>query len=314
MLHEMDETPVDVWALLQRPSELPLPAAVLTLAWAFLFGACWGSFTNVVIARVPEGLSVVRPRSRCPKCGTQIAGYDNIPVLSWILLRGKCRACRAPISPRYPFIEFLVGLIAMALVARFGWNLHALELFTFATILVAIAFIDLDTWTVPDPTWIALIVSGIGFGVAGPALGVTTWDSLWERLIGGVGAGLAFSLLIVVFTGVLRRVGRIGPDDWAMGWGDPLILVGIGCYLGWRLLPLVVFLASVQGSVVGIVLFVAGGLKGDKPVSETDDWVPPKAAVPFGPFLALGAIEAAFFGDAFLARLFDGSLGFIAGG
>jgi leader peptidase (prepilin peptidase) / N-methyltransferase len=296
----------NLWADLQylagRPADLPPPLGFLSLLWAFAIGACWGSFTNVVIARVPEGMSVVSPRSRCPKCGTQIAAFDNIPVVSWVVLRGKCRACRAPISPRYPFIEALVGLLAMAIVARHGFSLPALELFTFATILVAIAFVDLDTWTVPHPLWIALAVAGLGFGAASSAL-AGDWWVLLDRAIGAAGAGLLLSALIVVATGVLRRTGRLTGDQTAMGWGDPLILIGVGAFLGWRLLPLVVFLAAVAGSVVGIALKARGGLKGEEPVSETDDWIPPRDAVPFGPFLALGALAAAFFGDGLLARL-----------
>lgn len=288
--------------LAQRPSELPPVLALLSLVWAFGFGACWGSFTNVVIARVPEGLSVVKPRSRCPKCGTQIGAVDNIPIVSWLLLRGRCRACQAPISPRYPFIELLVGLFAMALVARFGWTLESLELFTFAVVLTAIAFVDLDTWTVPHPLWIALTVAGFGFGGATAAL-TASWDPLVERGIGAAAAAIFLGALIVAATAILRRTGRLAGDQTAMGWGDPLILVGIGAFLGWRALPLVLFLASFQGAIVGIALRARGGLQGDKPVSETDDWVPPAGAVPFGPFLALGALEAAFFADDLFARV-----------
>lgn len=298
--------PGDFFATLEliarRPTELPPVLALMSLAWAFVFGACWGSFTNVVIARVPEGLSVVTPRSRCPRCGTQIGAADNIPVLSWLVLRGRCRACKARISPRYPFIELLVGLFGMALVARHGWSLQSLELFTFAVLLVAIAFVDLDTWTVPHPLWISLVVAGFGFGIASAVVS-GGFDSLIDRAIGAAAAGLFLGALIVAATAVLRRTGRLDGDQTAMGWGDPLILIGIGAFLGWRHLPLVLFLASLQGAVVGIALRARGGLQGDKPVSETDDWIPPKGAVPFGPFLALGALEAAFFADDLLARL-----------
>lgn len=287
----------------ERPSELPAVLAGFSLAWAFAFAACWGSFTNVVIARVPEGMSVVRPRSRCPKCGAGIAAYDNIPVLSWVLLRGRCRACKAPISPRYPLIEFLIGFIGLTLVARHGWGLESLELFVFATILVAIAFVDLDTWTVPHPLWIALVVTGFGFGTIVAATGDEGWGPLIDRGIGAAGAGVLLGAITVVFTGILRRTGRLRGDEWAMGGGDPLIMIGIGAYLGWRILPLVLFLASLQGAVVGLVLKARGGLRGDAPVSDSDDWIPPANAVPFGPFLALGALEGAFFGDALAGYL-----------
>src|SRR5688500_11806384 len=119
----------DLRIFMTPPAELPPVVAFFSLAVAFGFAACWGSFTNVVIVRVPEGKSVVTPRSRCPKCNTMIAGYDNIPVRSWLLLRGKCRSCKTTISARYPFVELLVGVAGMACVARFGWSLPALEMF-----------------------------------------------------------------------------------------------------------------------------------------------------------------------------------------
>lgn len=288
--------------LLQRPVELPPALAIASLAFAFVVGACWGSFLNVVIARVPAGQSVVTPRSRCPRCGTQIAAWDNLPVLSWILLRGRCRSCQAPISPRYPMIELLIGMAGAAVVARAGWSLQALELFVLVCLLTAIAFVDLDTWTVPHPLWIALVVSGLGFAVV-QMLEHSSVEILVDRAIAAAGGGLLIGAVVIAATGIFRRTGRIGPDETAMGWGDPLIVVGIGAFLGWRLLPVVVFFASVQGVLIGAILRARGNLKGDKPVSETDDWVPPAGAVPFGPFLALGALEAAFFGDAALAWL-----------
>lgn len=304
---------IDDWRIfLEVPADLPPLVATAILAWTFFVGSCIGSFLNVVIARVPKGMSVVRPRSRCPKCEKPISGFDNIPVASWFILRGKCRTCKTSISFRYPFIEMLMGLAAMAAVARFGIGIYALELFTFTAILTAIAFVDVDTWTVPHPLWISLAVSGIAFAAAHSFILEEGTDLLLERVIGAVGAGVFLGALVVVATGVLRRTGRLTGDQTAMGWGDPLILVGIGAFLGWRLLPLAVFLGSLQGSIVAIALRARGGLpQGDKPVSDDDDWIPPKNAVPFGPFLALAAMQAAFFGDALLARLLP-LLGFAA--
>ena len=290
------------WFLLKRPAELPAPLALASLAFAFVVGACWGSFLNVVIARVPEGISVVSPRSRCPKCGSPIAAWDNVPILSWLALRGKCRSCQAPISARYPMIELVIAMAAAAVVARAGWSLQALELFVLVCLLTAIAFVDLDTWTVPHPLWIALVATGLGFGVV-QMLEESSVELLVSRLIGAAGGGLLLGAVVVAATGIFRRTGRIGPEETAMGWGDPLIVVGVGAYLGWRLLPVVVFFASVQGALVGLILRARGSLQGDKPVSPTDDWVPPAGAVPFGPFLALGALEAAFFGDVALRHL-----------
>lgn len=337
---------MDDWRIfLELPANLPPVVAAVLLAWSFFVGSCIGSFLNVVIARVPKGMSVVRPRSRCPRCEKPISGFDNIPVASWFILRGKCRSCQSPISVRYPFIEMLMGLAAMAAVARYGIGLQAIELFTFTAILTAIAFVDIDTWSVPEPLFISLIASGLVFGGlafltesgdgSGGAVSGLTIDGqelapfsasakelFIDRLIGAVGAGLFLSALVIASTRILRLVGsrmengvqvkgRIGPNDTAMGWGDPWILVGVGAFLGWRVLPLVLFLASLQGSVVGVALILyskvrpggAGLPQGDKPVSDDDDWIPPKNAVPFGPFLALAAMQAAFFGDALLALL-----------
>lgn len=297
----MDDLALELPLLLRRPSELPPALALSSLALAFTVAACWGSFLNVVIARVPAGISVVTPRSRCPKCGAPVAAWDNLPLLSWIMLRARCRACKAPISPRYPLIELVIGLAGAAVVARAGWSLEALELFVFVWLLTAIAFIDLDTWTVPHPLWAGLVVSGIAFGFA-RMITHSSVETLVDRAIGAVAGGGLLGAVVVAATGIFRRTGRIAADQTAMGWGDPLILAGIGSYLGWRLLTVVILFASVQGVVAALLVRARGGLKGDQPVSETDDWVPPAGAVPFGPFLALGALEAAFFGDAALSR------------
>ena len=291
------------------PRELPTPLAVFVLISAFGFGSLWGSFLNVVIARVPKGISVVTPRSRCPKCENQIAAVDNVPILSWIILRAKCRHCQTPISVRYPFVELLGGVAGAAAVARYGATLPGLELFVFMMVLIAISFIDLDTFTVPTSLVVALTASGLGFGVLrwlvlGPeAQGGLGSGDVVDRLIGAAGAGILLASVVVIATGIIRRVSpdRLPEGETAMGWGDPLILVGLGASLGWQLIPLTLFLASVAGSVVGIAAKASGKLK-DRPALD-DGWVPPDDAVPFGPFLALGGIVAACFGDAMLARL-----------
>lgn len=246
-------------AFLATPArDLPPWLAVSICAWVFIVGSTIGSFLNVVIGRMPEGLSVVKPRSRCPVCETQIAFYDNIPILSWLVLRGKCRSCATSISPRYIFIEFLVGLLAVAIALRFGLSLRGIELFFFTCILVCIAFIDLDTWTIPIPLLaygavIPLIAGGLAFwfpegipttldqGLRDPAAALQT------RLIGGFG-GLAFlGAMVVAATYYARKMGRISEDETALGWGDPLLFGAIGFVVGWPLMPLVLLLASVQG-------------------------------------------------------------------
>jgi leader peptidase (prepilin peptidase)/N-methyltransferase len=295
------------------PRELPLLAAIFVLGSAFAFGSLWGSFLNVVIARVPMGISVVTPRSRCPKCETMITAKDNIPILSWLILRAKCRACSAPISARYPFVELLGGMAGAAAVARYGVTLPALELFIFMMVLIAISFIDLDTFLVPTSLVIVLAASGLIFGVArwlilGPeAQGGLSHHDVIDRVIGGVGAFAVLWAVVVVSTAVIRKVApqRLPEGETAMGFGDPLILIGIGTHLGWQLIPLTLFVASVFGSVVGLVAKFSGKLRDRAPIviPGDDPWTPPDDAVPFGPFLALGALLTAFFGDAFNAWL-----------
>jgi leader peptidase (prepilin peptidase)/N-methyltransferase len=305
------------------PRDLPPTLATFSLAVAFVFGALWGSFLNVVIARVPQNQSVVTPRSRCPHCGTMIAGWDNIPLVSWVVLRARCRHCGAAISARYPFVEFLGAVAGAAAVARFGWSLAALELFVFTLTLVAISFIDLDFFIVPTGLVIVLVVAGLGGGLlratlVGPGtLGGLPMDTLLDRVIGAVAAGLLLGAVVVVSTALFRWLAphRLPDGEGAMGWGDPLILVGVGAHVGWQLVPLVLFVASTLGSVVGITARLTGALKDRAPVvlPGEDPWTPPEGAIPFGPFLAIGGLVAAFFGDAILATLLP-VLGLDAGG
>jgi leader peptidase (prepilin peptidase)/N-methyltransferase len=303
----------DLGLLAIPPRELPPYAAAFVLGIGFVFGALWGSFLNVVIARVPMRQSVVHPRSRCPHCGTQITARDNIPMLSWLLLRAKCRTCGAPISARYPFVELLGGVAGAAAVARYGLSLAGLETFVFILALIAISFIDLDFFIVPTSLVVVLVVNGLGFGVArwlvlGPeAAGGLSQNDVVDRVIGAVGAGVLLWGVIVVSTVAIRKLspGRIPDGETAMGYGDPLILVGIGAHLGWQLMPLSLFIASVFGSVIGLAAKYSGKLKNRAPIElpGEDPWTPMDDAVPFGPFLALGGLVAAFFGDAIYARL-----------
>lgn len=306
-------TSADFALLAIPPRDLPLFAALFVLGVGFVFGTLWGSFLNVVIARVPMKQSVVSPRSRCPHCGHQITAVDNVPIVSWVLLRAKCRQCKAPISARYPFVEFLGGVAGAAAVARFGISVPAVELFVFILTLIAISFIDLDTFLVPTSLVVALVGNGLGFGVVrwfalGPeSQGGLSQQDVVDRVIGGVGAGLLLWAVIVVSTIVIKKLqpGRIPDGETAMGYGDPLILAGIGANIGWQLLPLSLFMASVIGSVIGLAAKYSGKLKNRAPIliPGEDPWTPMDDAVPFGPFLALGGLLAAFFGDAIYARL-----------
>lgn len=306
---------------------LPQPLFALSLLWAFLIGAAIGSFLNVVIARVPRGESVVRPRSRCPKCKTPIAWYDNIPLLSWVVLRARCRHCATPIPARYPLVELLLALLTVAVVARHGFTISGAELLVLGAVLVALAFIDLDTWEVPLE--LTFLVAGVGLlvGVLGglgvvdatpiwlrPALSEPGWSALLDRGI-GLGAGFAsLACINVVATVWFRLRGRIEADEWAMGWGDAYLLAAMGAVLGWRALPMVIFLSSLQGAIVGVILTLTGRMPAARDAEhaahddasregEEDAWQPPPTAVPFVPFLALAGLEVAFLGDRLLPWL-----------
>lgn len=319
-------------------SEQAAPIAALMLLWGGLFGGLVGSFLNVVIARVPAGESVVTPRSRCPSCKTLIAWYDNIPLLSWLVLRARCRHCGQAISFRYPLVELIVAGLGVGVAARYGFSPAGFELFLFSTVLVAVAFIDLDTWTIPLVLPGLLVLAGLVMGGLGTALDARwahpAWlwpavepgaSALFERGVGAVAGFVSFALLNVAATGLARRAELVGEDEWAMGWGDPILLAGIGAVLGWRALPLVIGVGSAQGAVVGIAMRLFGktpaeiekervaerqaaraeaGTPADG--EEEDDWVPPASGMPYGPFLALGGLQVAFFGGwvaSFMSRL-----------
>ncbi len=291
----------------------PVPRAWVA-GWVTLVGATVGSFLNVVIARLPAGESVVHPRSRCPRCRKPIAWYDNLPVVSWLVLRGRCRGCALPISWRYPVVEALGGGLGWLAFHRHGFTAAALAEFAFTALLLALAAIDLDTWLLPNALTWPLIALGLG----GAALGLTAAPSLASA---AWGAGLGFGAFWLV-----AFLGEKALKKEALGFGDVWLLAGLGGWLGALALLPVVLLASTQGAVIGILLILLGrsqpgpeagstnppgapspqpspppgGGAGEVPLE--DDWVPPKHAVPFGPFLVAGALEWLWFGDA-LARL-----------
>jgi leader peptidase (prepilin peptidase)/N-methyltransferase len=259
-------------------------ARVALAAWVAAVGAAVGSFLNVVIARLPAGESIVAPRSRCPACRAPIAWYDNLPVLSWLLLRGRCRRCGARISARYLLVELLGAAAALLAVARNGLSAAAAVEFAFVAFLLALAFIDLDRWELPHELTRPLIV----LGLAGSAVSATAAPSLASS---AVGAGAGFAAFWVVM-----KLGALLAKREAMGVGDVWLLAGLGAYLGAGALLPVVMLASIQGSVVGLGLVWLGrgepGPDPDAPPPTSDEeWVPPRNAVPFGPFLVLGALE-----------------------
>jgi len=250
------------------------------------FGLCIGSFLNVVIARVPRGESIVRPRSRCPGCREPIAGYDNIPVISWLILRGRCRRCGQPISPRYPLVEIVCAVLVFAVWRRLGPTAAFLGYAAFASTLLALAFIDLDTWLLPHQMTWPLLALGLVSPAWNPDLG---W---MDAAIGAAGGFAAFALVALVGEKLLKKE--------TMGWGDVWLLSGIGAWLGWQALLPVVVLSSVQGAMVGVLLLALRRPADQRPVPadvQDADWVPPRHAVPFGPFLALAALEVLFLGE-----------------
>jgi len=254
--------------------------AVLAVACA-LFGLCVGSFLNVVIHRVPKRESVVRPRSHCPACDAQIADRDNVPVVSWLLLRGRCRSCGAPIPARYPLVELGTAVLFAAAAVRFGatWQLPAFCIF-FASLL-AVSVIDLDLFIIPNRViYPTLFITAPLLAIAAAVEG--HWGQLRNAAIGGV-AG--FGLLLVIHVAMPR----------GMGFGDVRLAGVIGMMLGWlglRYLFLGLFLAFLLAAVIGVAL-IAARLRTRKD------------AVPFGPFLAGGAVLAALWGQAIL-RVYQG--------
>jgi leader peptidase (prepilin peptidase)/N-methyltransferase len=283
---------------------------------AAVVGASLGSFLNVVVARVPAGLSVVSPRSRCPRCLTPIAWYDNLPVLSWLLLRARCRSCAAPISARYPLVELAGAAAALLALERHGPTPAAPAELAFALVLLGLALIDLDTWLLPHALTLPLVVGAVALG----ALGATPAGGWREALMGG---GVGFAAFAAV-----HYLGRRVAGREALGFGDVWLLAGLGAFLGVKALLPLVLLASVQGTAVGLVLLGLGRLPPGAPAEpgtpsaapaepgmsgpalaepgaeaeREEEWVPPRNAVPFGPFLVAGALEWTYLSGA-LARL-----------
>jgi leader peptidase (prepilin peptidase)/N-methyltransferase len=236
---------------------------------SFVFGAVVGSFLNVCICRIPKDESVVSPPSHCPRCDYQIRWYENIPLFSYILLRGNCRGCGTHISLQYPLVELLNGLLTLALFIKFGPTLTFLALFLFCSALVVITFIDLEHQIIPDEISLSGIVIGFVFSFILPW---QTWlNSLLGILLGGG------SLLLVAYS-YQWLTGKEG-----MGGGDIKLLAMMGAFLGWKSVLFIVFASSLIGSVVGVTMML---------VQKKDS----KLAIPFGPYLAFGAVLYIFFG------------------
>jgi len=231
----------------------------LLVTVAAVLGGLLGSFLNVCIVRLPKEQSVVHPRSRCPRCERPIAGYDNVPVLSWLLLRGRCRHCREPISVMYPMVELATALIWGGMAWRLGLEVEAARGAVFGTILLGIALTDAREYIIPDEFSLGGLVLGLLFSVS---LGVS---GVIQAVIG---AGVGFALLWLV--GV---AGTWAFKEDAMGGGDVKMMAMVGAFLGWQGVLLTVFLGALAGSLIFVPLSLIGR----------------KKLVPFGVFLSMGA-------------------------
>ncbi len=270
-------------------SMVPVPATVASgwpvFAAAFAAGACVGSFLNVCIHRLPAEESVVRPRSRCPGCGTTIAWYDNVPILAWAWLRARCRACGVPIAARYPLVEAATGALAVLALWAFGPSARALVAFAFTAALLLITFIDLDHLYIPDEVSLPGILAGLGVAALPGGVGLAN---------AALGAALGGGILWVVAWSYERGTGREG-----MGFGDVKLLAMIGAFLGWQAIPAVLVIASAAGSIGGVAVIVreargpAGRrvmrVLGARALLPYARRAARRTAIPFGPFLALGA-------------------------
>ena len=256
-----------------------------------LLGLLVGSFLNVVIHRLPkmmenewrnqcaelhgdapienEPFSLIRPRSRCPSCGHPISALENIPILSWLWLRGRCSDCHAPISPRYPIVEAVTGLCSAAAAAYFGYGWMLLGALLLIWSLIALTFIDADTQLLPDSITLPLLWMGLCFNLFG------VFADLSSAVLGAMVGYLSLWSVYWAFKLVTGKEG--------MGYGDFKLLAALGAWLGWQMLPLIILLSSLVGAAVGIVLII---------LARQGRHVP----IPFGPYLAAAGLIALIWG------------------
>lgn len=262
----------------------------------FIVGAAVGSFLNVVIHRVPKGESIVFPSSACPNCGKAISSYDNIPILSWLILRGKCRNCKSAISPRYPAVELLNALLFILVFWQIGFNPYLPVALIFVTTIVALIFIDAENMILPDVINFPLLFFALLVRIIFPIFfsaeyfsdlriyplnqfgGLPVWAlSLIGAILGGLVGGGSLWLVGKIWK-LLRNVD-------AMGFGDVKMMFAVGALLGWRLVFLSIFIGAFTGAIAGIFVIFR---------QKEKDF---QAQIPFGIFLGIGSIVALLFGE-----------------
>jgi leader peptidase (prepilin peptidase)/N-methyltransferase len=260
-----------------------MPAWVIGFI-VFIFGSLIGSFLNVCIYRLPKEQSIVMPPSHCPECKAPIQWYDNIPILSFIILRGKCRVCKAPIRPRYLAVELITALLALALFLVFGLTPQFAAYAVLSAALIVATFVDFEIRAIPDEATVGGLIAGLIFAAVFPSTfgEISRMRALFDALLGMAVGGIA-----IYITGLF---GKVVFKKEAMGEGDVFLMAMIGSFLGWKLTLFTFFAAPILGLAQGI----AAKLK------KTGDYIP------YGPYLSMGAIVAIFWGQRIIELMFGG--------
>ncbi len=293
-------------------STMPAPTPVLAFMafMAFVFGAMIGSFLNVCVYRLPRNVSVVKGRSHCPSCGQGIAWYDNVPILSWLILGARCRNCAQPISWQYPVVEGITGLLFLLVFLKFQLTIATPVYMALAASMVLVTFVDLTDWTIPNEVTFPGIPLGVVFSLVGmfyPESALILQDPI-ASLIGIVVGGGSLYLLDKLALLLLKKRG--------MGFGDVKLLAMLGAFFGWQGVLLIIMMASLVGSVVGIAMIMwqkrhprSGVPNEDAATTHDDEEAVPTNGhyLPFGPYLALAGVLYMFFGPE-LVNLYLGAL------
>lgn len=256
----------------------------MNMVFLFIMGAVCGSFMNVCIYRMPRKESLITPRSHCPSCKSAIKWFDNIPILSFLLLKGKCRSCGERIETRYPIVEALSALIWVLLFLRFGLSAKFFIMLYFLSSLIVISFIDLRICEIPDSISLSGIALGMCLAAIYPPLTgrAGNFSSFLNSFLGVIAGGGSIYLLGFLGEFIFKRE--------AMGGGDVKLMAMIGAFLGWKLVLFTFFLAPFFGSIIGIILKLREG----------------KDVIPYGPYLSLAALVAIFWGEDILKALLLG--------